>query len=110
MKQVRASVFVGLLVAGLLCAHASSAWAEDKLINLNTASAAELSGLKGIGDVKAKAIVDHREKNGPFKSVDDLASVPGIGDKLLETLRPQVTVGGPSTTSAAAAAPASSKH
>ncbi len=97
-----------LLVAGwlLAAAHLSTAATETQ-INVNTASASELATLKGIGEVKARAIVEHREKNGPFKSVDALKDVPGIGDKMLETLRPQVTVG---AAAAAAPAAASAKH
>jgi len=67
--------------------------ADDKLVNINTASAAELAGTKGIGEAKAKAIVEYREKNGPFKSVDDLRQVKGIGEQVLAKLRPQVPVG-----------------
>ena len=59
----------------------------------NTASVAELTAISGIGPSKAKAIVDYREAHGPFASVDDLQSVTGIGDKLLDRMRPQVTVG-----------------
>ncbi len=66
----------------------------DTPVNVNTASVAELEGLKGIGAAKAQAIVEHRDKNGQFQSVDDLKLVRGIGDKMLEQLRPQVTVGG----------------
>jgi competence protein ComEA len=83
----------GLLVALLLLA-AQRAVAEDTPININTASAAELATLKGIGPAKAQAIVDHREKNGQFKTVEDLKLVRGIGDKMLEQLRSHVTVDG----------------
>jgi len=62
-------------------------------VNLNTADEATLTSLKGIGAVKAKAIIAYRQQNGPFKSVDDLKKVPGIGDKLLAQLKDQVTVG-----------------
>ena len=62
-------------------------------VDLNTADEATLKALKGIGPVKAKAIVDYRQTNGPFKSVDDLKKVPGIGAKLLAQLKGKVTVG-----------------
>lgn len=54
-------------------------------VNINTADAATLAkDLDGIGDVKAKAIVDYRTQNGPFKTIDDLAKVAGIGAATLE--------------------------
>lgn len=62
-------------------------------INLNTATVAELDALKGIGPGKAKAIVEYRDKNGPFKSVDDLTLVKGFGQKSIDKLRPELTVG-----------------
>ena len=85
----------GLLVALLLLA-APRAHSEGAPVNINTASAAELASLRGIGPAKAQAIVEHREKNGQFKTIDDLKLVRGIGDKMLEQLRPQVTVDGTS--------------
>jgi competence protein ComEA len=63
-------------------------------IDINKAPVSELVKINGIGNAKAQAIVAHREKNGSFKSVDELTLVHGIGDKTLERLRPQVTVGG----------------
>jgi competence protein ComEA len=62
------------------------------LVDLNTATASELEELPGIGPTTAEAIVDHRERNGPFTSVDDLLDVRGIGDAKLEQLRDRVTV------------------
>lgn len=59
-------------------------------INLNSADIATLATLKGIGDSKARAIFAYREKNGPFKSVDDLSKVKGIGDKMVAKLRDQI--------------------
>jgi len=104
MTRTRSSVLAGLLLAGLLLAGQPATGTVDKQVNINNANAAELATLKGIGDAKAKAIVDYREKHGPFKSVDDLNEVSGIGDKLMEALRPQVTLG--PTAPAAPAAPA----
>ncbi|MGY5764673.1 helix-hairpin-helix domain-containing protein [Brachybacterium sp. DNPG3] len=63
------------------------------LIDLNTASAAQLEGLPGVGPAIAQRIVDHREANGPFASVDDLLEVSGIGTAKLEQIRPAATVG-----------------
>ena len=64
-----------------------SAYATDK-VDINTASAAELSqGLVNVGPSKAQAIVDHRQANGLFKSVEELALVKGIGLKTVERNR-----------------------
>lgn len=62
------------------------------LVNVNTATNAELETLPGIGEVIAQAIVDHRTENGPFTSVDQLLDVSGIGDATLENIRELVTV------------------
>ena len=59
-------------------------------VDLNRATAAELDLLPGIGPATAQAIVDHREANGPFASVDDLEAVRGIGPAKLEAIRPLV--------------------
>ena len=53
-------------------------------INVNKASVAELQALNGVGEAKAKAIVDYRNKNGKFSSVEQLTQVAGIGEKLVE--------------------------
>ncbi|ABU57783.1 ComEA family DNA-binding protein [Roseiflexus castenholzii] len=62
------------------------------LIDLNRATAAELDALPGIGNVLANRIVEWREREGPFQSVDDLGKVEGIGPALLAKLKPLVTV------------------
>lgn len=72
----------------------SSAYAA---VNINTATQAELETLQGIGPVKAKAIVDYRKKNGPFKSPGELEKVNGIGPATMKQLRKDITVGGTST-------------
>jgi competence protein ComEA len=64
----------------------------DGRVNLNTADADALDALPRIGPALAARIVAWREQNGRFTSVDDLLAVPGIGDKMLESLRDLVTV------------------
>ncbi|MBU1689862.1 MAG: ComEA family DNA-binding protein [Gammaproteobacteria bacterium] len=71
-------------------AFATAAFAGP--VNLNSATTAELEVLNGVGPVKAKAIMDYRVKNGPFKSVDDLEKVPGFGKKTVDKLRADLTV------------------
>ena len=65
-------------------------------VNINTASAQQLTTLPGIGPKKAEAIVVYRKANGAFAAVDDLVKVKGIGPKTLDKLRPLITVGKPS--------------
>ena len=72
-------------------------------VNLNTASKDELVSLPGIGPAKAQAILDHRKAHGPFKSVDELKDVKGIGAKRFEKLKPELAVTGPTTVKEAAA-------
>lgn len=66
--------------------------AGDGRVNLNTATDAELDTLPRIGPAMAARIIEWRDANGRFTSVEDLLAVPGIGDKMLETLRALVTV------------------
>jgi competence protein ComEA len=61
-------------------------------VDINTADAKAISSIKGLGEKKAEAIVEYREKNGKFKNVDELLNVKGIGKKLLETIKEEVEV------------------
>jgi len=61
-------------------------------VNINKATMEELIALPYIGEVKAKAIIEYRNTNGPFKSVEELLNIKGIGAKTLEKLRPFITV------------------
>ena len=65
---------------------------ESGKVNLNTASINELTALKGIGEKKAQAIVDFREKQGKFTTVDQLADVSGIGPATLEANRDMIII------------------
>ncbi|WP_253269731.1 helix-hairpin-helix domain-containing protein [Pediococcus pentosaceus CGMCC 7049] len=64
----------------------------EKIVNINTASKAELLTLNGVGDKKAEQIINYREQQGEFKSIEDLKQVQGIGDKIFEGLQDAITV------------------
>ncbi len=63
-------------------------------INLNTATEAELQTISGIGAKKAQEIIRFRDEQGPFKTVEELKNVPGIGEKTVERLKDMLTVTG----------------
>ena len=62
------------------------------VVNVNKATIEELINVRGIGPVMAKRIIEHRDKNGAFKSIDDLTQVQGIGGNKLQRIKDQVTV------------------
>ena len=66
--------------------------ASGDLVNINTADAARLATLKGIGSALAQRIIDYREENGAFKTVDELKNVRGIGEKKFADLKDKVTI------------------
>ncbi len=66
---------------------------EQQPVNINTATAEQLETVKGLGKKRAQEIISYREKNGAFKSVDDLAKVKGIGKRFIEKHRSSLTVG-----------------
>ena len=74
-------------------ASAKASTTSTAIVNINTASAAELDALPGIGAKMAERIVEYRQKNGPFKKVEDLMNVRGVGEKNFLKLKPQITVG-----------------
>jgi competence protein ComEA len=61
-------------------------------INLNSANQAELENLPGIGEVLAQRIIDYRTQRGPFRTIEDIKEVSGIGDKRFEAIRELITV------------------
>jgi len=88
MKQLLAAVLSALLVM------APAVYAAP--VDINTADVKVLDkAITGIGPARAQAIVDYRTKNGPFKSVDDLTKVKGVGKATVEKNRANLTVGGP---------------
>ena len=89
MKILKSILLVFVLLGALPVAMADP-------VDINSADAATLAQtLKGVGPAKAEAIVAFREANGPFRSVEELTEVKGIGEKLLEQNRDRITVGEP---------------
>jgi len=86
MKRFLLAIFVLLLSSMALAA-----------VNINTATKEELDALPGVGPVKAQAIIDYRNANGRFKSLEDLKKVNGIGDATFEKLKPDITLTGKTT-------------
>jgi competence protein ComEA len=73
-------------------ARAAAKPASTAIVNLNTASATEFEGLPGIGAKTAARILEYRQKNGPFKKVEELMNVRGVGEKNFLKLKAQITV------------------
>lgn len=91
MKKTRVFSILFAAVAAVMLA-AGSLPAADK-ININTASAKELTQLDKIGPVIAERIVEYREKKGPFEKIEDIMKVSGIGSKIFEGIKDRITAG-----------------
>lgn len=97
MTRLMSVVAIGLLLAGQPAAQAAqaknaSAAKPTTLVNLNTATQRELEQLPGVGASTAVRIIEYREKKGPFKKIEELMNVQGIGEKSFLKLKPQITV------------------
>ncbi len=86
METIKKFLFITLLAFSLTLSAADP-------ININSADKQTLMLVKGVGEKRAEAIIAWREKNGPFKSVDDLIQVEGIGQATLDTNREMLTIG-----------------
>lgn len=75
-----------LVLAGLIAFPVFAA------VNINTATQSELESVKGLGPAKAKAIIEYRQANGIFKSVDDLDNVKGFGKASIDKMREELSV------------------
>jgi competence protein ComEA len=97
------SLVTRLVLAAVLFGHVGGALAQESpaaksspataVVNLNTATAAQMATLPGIGATTAQRIIEHREKQGGFKKIEELMNVKGIGEKSFLKLKPLVTVG-----------------
>jgi len=93
---IRALCLVAMLgVSASVLAAAQSKQPPPKPLDINKATAAELEKVPGIGPATAKAIVNFREKSGPFRRLEDLLAIRGITKRKLEKLRPYLSVGSP---------------
>ena len=93
----RTRVLVLLLGMVLLAGGSAIAASAEGVVNINTADAEALMLLPRVGPAIAERIIEFREKNGKFKSVEDLMLVRGIGEKTFEMLEPYLAVSGETT-------------
>ena len=99
-----ALVALALLVPSLAAQqadHAAPKAAASSPLNLNTATAAQLESLPGIGARTAERIIEYRQKSGGFKKIEELMNVRGVGEKSFLKLKPLITVTPPKTDRAA---------
>ncbi|OHB89748.1 MAG: hypothetical protein A3D13_01490 [Planctomycetes bacterium RIFCSPHIGHO2_02_FULL_40_12] len=89
---MRKVYFVFILVALVAFIGGLSGAEEKAKTNINTATIEELASLQGIGEKKAESIVEHREKVGLFTTIEDLKDVKGIGDKIFDKIKDQIAV------------------
>ena len=84
---------ISILSGSIYAADAPSKPAVERIaVNINQASAEEIATLPGIGDKTAKLIIEYREKNGGFKKPEDIKKVKGVGKKLFEKIKGNITV------------------
>ena len=92
MTRARKMVFLCAALAMVMAFSVPLSAGNGGKINLNKATATELSQLKGIGMKYAERIVEFRDKNGPFKHVEDLLKIQGIGPRILEKNKDRISV------------------
>ncbi len=101
-RNHRGIAFVAALAVALAALPALAADAPKGVVNVNTATAAQIDLIPGVGPALAQRIVDHRQKNGAFQKPEDLMLVRGIGEKSFAKLRPYVATSGDTTLQAPA--------
>jgi competence protein ComEA len=94
-KKVLVGLLTGVLLAAAVpeaLAQQSAAVAKAAALDLNSATAADLESLPGVGRSTAERIIEYRQKNGPFKKIEELMNVKGIGEKSFLKLKPLIAV------------------
>lgn len=92
MRKTRTCLMIVVVLLFMVTTLAGAQEHGTKKLNLNTATAGELTKVKGIGPKLAEKIVEYRKANGPFKKADDIVKVPGIGKKFWEANKNILTV------------------
>ena len=90
-------ILVALAVAVAVVAGAADGPQPSGVVNINTASVEQLQMLPRVGPALAGRIIEFREANGPFQSVDEIIAVKGIGESSFEKLEPYIVTGGATT-------------
>jgi len=104
MRRLIGSVASGILLAALAAPAVQAAKAVDGVVNLNTAEPGVLGLLPGVGPAKAAQIIAYRRRH-PFRTVDELVRIKGIGRKMVRRLRAHLAVAGPTTATGIVVAP-----
>ena len=102
LRRMRFGRACALALATALAVAVAAQAAEPQprltgVVNVNTATAEELELLPGIGDARARQVIELRKRRGGFKSVEELRDVKGIGDSALERMRPHLRLEGKTT-------------
>lgn len=95
MQKIRKSIYSIILTVVLLAGLSTAAMANSNAgkVDINHATAAELQQLKGVGQVVSERIVTYREQSGPFKAIEEIMNVKGIGEKTFEKIKELIYIG-----------------
>jgi competence protein ComEA len=93
----RLIIWSAVLITALVASGAAADGGGSGVVNINTATEEELQLLPRVGPALASRIMEFRETSGPFRSVDEIVAVKGIGESALAKLRPYITVNGATT-------------
>jgi competence protein ComEA len=97
MTQRTLSILIVLACFAVSIAAAADGSGRANVVNINTADADQLQLLPRVGPALAARIIDYREANGPFRTIDEIVAVKGIGDTSLEQLEPYLATSGATT-------------